>query len=132
MIHEFCHIHQNWYVLKRLITDSYLNETPYRVGGRPKNATDIWHNTDMAREFIELSGFAQQRDGMWKLSGEQVRARTSHVAESPKELFADVCALHMAKQLSPGQLRGYERYTKPPYLTEELEAWVEQYVVLPQ
>ena len=132
MIHEVCHIHQNWYVLKRQITDSYLNETPYLVAGSPRNAIDIWHDTDMAREFIELSGFTQQQDGMWKLSGAHVKGRDSHVTGSPKELSADVCALYMAKQLSLNQLRGYERYTKPPYLTEELEAWVEQYVVLPQ
>ena len=54
MIHEFCHIHQNWYVLKRQITDSYLNKTPHLVAGSPRNAIDIWHDSDMAHEFIKL------------------------------------------------------------------------------
>ena len=54
MIHEFCHIHQNWYVLKRQITDSYLNKTPRLVAGSPRNTIDIWHDSDMAHEFIKL------------------------------------------------------------------------------
>ena len=132
MIHEVCHVHQNWYVLKQQIDDSYLNSTPYLVAERTRNSSDIWYDTEMAREFIDLTGFVQRQDGSWKLSGDKVRARTSHVAEDPIELSADVCALYMIKRLIPDDLDLLDSYTKPTYLTEELERWVEQYVVLPE
>ena len=132
MIHEFCHVHQNWYVLKQQIDHAYLNGAPHLVEGRSRNSSDIWFDTEMAHEFIALTGFVQKPGGSWKLSGNSVKARTSHVAESPIELSADVCALYMTKRLAPDHLRGYDRFTRPPYLTEELERWVEQYVVLPE
>ena len=94
---------------------------------------ELFYETDMALDFIKLTGFERDEDDGWSRSNENnLKGKSEYIESVPEEFAADVCALYILKQLKPNELRGYERYTKPPYLTEELEAWVERYVVLPQ
>ena len=123
-IHEVCHAHQVWYTFKQQIDNDYLknnNNEEARIEG-------IWYETDMAQEFIDITDFEQQSNGEWKLKG-NIKGVDSYVSSDPIELSADVCALYMIKRIRPNS--DFKRFTKSPYLTPELEEWVEKYIVLP-
>jgi hypothetical protein len=131
-IHEICHVHQNWYTLKQHIDDDHLNNNKVSwAERRARNIHDVWYETDMAQEFIQLTEFEDLGEGQWRFDNNTIKARTSHTASSPVELSADVCALYLLKHTNI-ENKQYEGFTKPPHLTPELEQWVEKYIVLPE
>ena len=128
-LHEICHSHQYWYIFRFFAEDARLRKltdaSPIYVA--------LFYDTDMGRDFIDLAGFEEDSPGHWILSGRKsVKGADPYVESDPLELAADVCSLYMLKRLIPDDLGHLDSYTKPPYLTEELERWVEQYVVLPE
>ena len=124
--HELCHIHQSWYTFKEHVNSDYLQDND--IEKELTTMSELWYETPMAEEFIEMVKFLRDEKGKWILGG-SIQARNSYIASDPIEMAADVCALYTLMVVAPDY--AYARsYTKPPYLTDDLERWVEKYVVV--
>ena len=125
-VHELCHVHQNWYTFKHYIDHDFLKNI-----SRDEKIYNLWIETPMAQEFNEIIGFTQKTNGDWVLkSGSPYRSLGTHFSTNPDELSAQLCAWSIVKKVKPSVAP--IKYTRSPYLTPELEQWIETYIVLPE
>ena len=135
-LHELCHVHQEWYVFKEYIDYDYM-----------KNASIdspliwLWYETPMAQEFNEITGFRQDNNGKWILSEQELKKYDHMIVNvdgtlsstwvgNPLELSAELCSYYILRHIAPNS--PYEKYTKDPYITPQIEQWIEKYIVLPE
>ena len=129
-LHELCHVHQEWYTFKEYTNWKYLSNSGVDETVWVK---DLWTETPMATDFNEIVGFEQNHEGDWSIvDSNSIYNREFHPAFriSPLELSAELCFLYLLRNIEPNS--SYERRTVPPYITPEIEAWIEQYIVLPR
>ena len=129
--HELCHIHQYWYIFKEYIDYNYLKDTA--SVDEKVWIHKLWIQTPMAQEFNEIVGFAQRGDGTWKLRSDNPYDNTvayGYLTSKPKELSAEICAYYLLQKIQPNSI--YKKHSQSPYITEEIEQWIEKYIVLPE
>ncbi len=87
----------------------------------------------MELEFNEIVRFKLNDTVAWYIADpNSIYNREFHEAfqSSPKELSAELCALYFLREVAPDV--EFSRYSKPPSITAEIEAWIEKYIVLPE
>ena len=89
------------------------------------------HSNDT--ETNEIVGVKQRPGGTWYIAEPHDTPYESFhelFGASPKELSADLCAYYFLRHVEPKS--PFETFTKPPYITTKIEAWIEKYIVLPE
>lgn len=126
--HELCHANQSWNLVK-YNTGSDLLEAS--TASHPEHR---WYMTEQGRSFIDLFGFQQDQQGGWLLSDDDNAYDGLHNSDyytsDPQELSAELCAGYL---MTKAQVQQDWTEYYAPYLTDEVIAWLEQYVfVLPE
>ena len=130
-LHELCHAYQNWYIFKEYVDYDYLRDN---MGIDEQILTlSLWHETPMAQEFNDIVGFKQNTDGGWYItdSGSVFNTQRIYGYTEPVELSAELCAYYLLEKIQPNN-NEYSQYSKSPYITPEIEQWIEKYIVLPE
>ena len=129
-LHELCHVHQNWYTFKEYIDYNYLENTSH-----DGQISFLWYETPMAQEFNDIVGFTQRADGEWNPLFGSIYYNSfpdgHYVASDPKELSADLCANYLLQKIQPNN-NEYSQYAQSPYITPEIEQWIQKYILLPE
>ena len=133
-LHELCHVHQNWYTFKEYVDYNHLRDD-IDVDAQVW-IQNLWHATPMAQEFNEIVGFSQSDDGTWSIRPDNPyrdlysRQSYKYKTSDPKELSADLCANFLLQKIQPNSI--YKEHAQPPYVTPEIQQWIEAYIVLPE
>lgn len=129
LLHELCHSAQEWHVAQQLRTDS---RWPERSTGA---AWVVW--SPAGRSFTQVVGFRWDDERGWitpegyrniyggNYGGDPPRG-------NPTELAAELCSFYLLRRI-PEEDRSDEPYPDIlPYLTLEIVAWLEEWMILPQ
>ena len=127
-LHELCHIHQDWYTFKEHIDHDYLRTREY---GTARSVSELWLQTPMAQDFIDIVGFEQGANGNWRIANANnvYNNRGIYGVDDPQELSAELCAFYLTDKIVPDS--EYATVARPPYITDEVREWIERYIVLP-
>ena len=87
----------------------------------------------MAHEFNAIIGFKQNDNSEWHIENPKNvfnREFSSYYNTNPLELSAQLCTVYLLEKVQPNN--EYSRYSRAPYITPEIEQWIETYIVLPE
>ena len=132
-IHELCHANQYWYQEQDL-----TYESGFRSG--------FGAGTPHAEEFIAIVGFEwSQSTEEWELPADSVYRPVYH--ENPGELSAELCSMYLLDMMGMRTNYDFEiwngdegyfneipirRVDVDKWLTPEVRAWLEAYMILPE
>ena len=126
--HELCHAHQSWYMFKEYVDYDYLRHSWHQ------GPTSLWHETPMAQEFNGIVGFKQNANGDWYIEDSNSifnREFSSYYNTNPEELSVQLCNVYLLEKIQPNN-NEYSKYAQSPYITPQIEQWIEKYIVLPE
>ena len=139
-IHELCHINQHWQTIPELTPD-YPQHV--RVTGHP---LDYFNDSPQFEDFNALVGFELEPNG-WEWSLPAGNVYRDIYAVTPRELSAELCSMYLMDMMGMRSSYDYERYDYDDgfyvqvavrrvnvnkYLTLEVRAWLEEWMILPQ
>ena len=136
-VHELCHINQAWQWIQGVHIDI---DTSSWLG-------DNWryslYHSQAGQEFINLTGFTQVDDLIWRLPTGSIYKDLYSI--KPIELSAELCAMYLLDRMGERSKYDYYRnygrtlYEVPirnfdtsKYLTPEIREWLETYMILPE
>ena len=143
-IHELCHITQNWMWIQGVGPDRFV---PVYGGFAGYGTYDLDLEFRVEDFVVGVLGF-ERLDGQGGLSNDSVyRIDGIYSYTNPTELNAELCAMYLLDMMGMRSGYEYEKYdadhgvmAKVPirrinvnkYLTPEVRAWLEQWMILPQ
>ena len=132
-IHEICHVHQFWYTFKEYVDYDYIAKYYNTYNTIPIN--NLWYETPMAQEFIDVVGFTQKGNGDWYIEDSNSifnKEFSSYFNTNPEELSAQLCGIYLSEKIESSI--EYPQYTQNSYryITPQIEQWIEKYIVLPE
>ena len=139
-IHELCHINQAWWWIQHMAPD-------YRRA--VYSFIYYFEDSPQGQEFRNLLGF-EQFGSIWRVPTDSVyRVDGIYHPNIPMELSAELCSMYLLDMMGMRSVYDYEklsgsgdRFLEVPvpvrrvdvnkYLTPEVRAWLEEWMILPQ
>ena len=137
-IHELCHINQAWQWIQHMAPD--YRRTVYSF-------IYYFEDSPQGQEFRNLLGF-EQFGSRWRVPTDSVyRVDGIYSPNFPMELSAELCAMYLLDMMGMRSVYDYQKfsgsgdgYLEVPvrrvdvnkYLTPEVRAWLEEWMILPQ